>query len=106
MRLQAQFMMEDDASFQLARQFEEEERAQIAAFEALQRVEKENAPFDCPICTDPHPRGNLAKIDSCPPECAICRGCLLQHIKAQVEQARWPIFCPTCPSNSPTRGGE
>jgi Zn finger protein HypA/HybF involved in hydrogenase expression len=98
--------MEDDASYKLARQIEEEELAQIAAFEALQRAEKENAPFDCPICADTFPRGSQVKIESCGPDCAICRGCLLGHVKAQVEQARWPIFCPTCPNTAPRRGGE
>jgi hypothetical protein len=106
LRLQAQFTLEDDASYRLAKQMEEEDQARIAEFEALQRVEKENAPFECPICAETYPRGNLVKIESCGQECAICRDCLLNHVKAQVEQARWPIFCPTCPSTAPRRGGE
>jgi hypothetical protein len=106
LRLQAQFTLEDDASYRLAKQMEEEDQARIAEFEALQRVEKENAPFECPICAETYPRGNLVKIESCGQECAICRDCLLNHVKAQVEQARWPIFCPTCPNTAPKRGGE
>lgn len=106
LRLQAQFTEEGDASWELARRLDAEERAQVAEFEVLQRAEKENAPFDCPICTDTLPRGNLVKIESCAQACAVCRECLLQHIKAQVEQARWPIFCPICPRDSPRRGGE
>jgi hypothetical protein len=31
---------------------------------------------------------------------------MLQHVKSQVEEAHWPIFCPMCPPQEEHRGSE
>jgi hypothetical protein len=104
LRLQAQFAEEEQASFRLAQQLEEQERTEVDAFKRLQQQELRNQPFDCSICTDTYPVGDAVSMEQC--KHALCRGCVLQHIKSQVTQARWPIFCPMCPNNNPRRGGE
>jgi hypothetical protein len=104
LRLQAQLTAEEDMSYQLAKQLEEEEMAQIAAFEALQRTEVIHQPFDCPICTDTLPPSDLIVVDGC--RHSLCRGCVLAHVKAQITQALWPIFCPMCPNTVKKRGGQ
>jgi len=38
--------------------------------------------------------GNVAKVDECGHE--ICRDCMKNHIKAELDHKRWPILCPLC----------
>ncbi|CAG8719070.1 13325_t:CDS:2, partial [Acaulospora colombiana] len=101
-RLQAQFNEEYEASMRLAQQMEEEDKAQIAAWEALKQRELANQPFECTICTDMYPPSDSVKVDGCGH--TMCRGCLLNHVKAQISGARWPIFCPMCQPNAEKRG--
>ncbi|KAG8836281.1 Protein M3 [Serendipita sp. 399] len=94
---------QDDPSIILARQLEEQDRAEAAAFQQLQRTEHGTQPFYCDIDSDWHPPGDKVMIEQCQHE--MCRNCLLSHIKAQVSDARWPIYCPLCPPNGRGRRG-
>ncbi|PVF96269.1 hypothetical protein CPB86DRAFT_762494 [Serendipita vermifera] len=101
-RLQAQFNEEYEASMRLAQQLEEDDKAQIAAWEALRQKELVHQPFECTICTDMYPPSDSVKVDGC--RHTLCRGCLLSHVKAQISEARWPIFCPMCQPDAQRRG--
>jgi hypothetical protein len=103
-RLQAQFNDEFEASMRLAQQMEEEEKAQAAAWEALKQKELAHQPFECTICTDMYPPSDSVKVDTCGH--TMCRSCLLNHTKAQISGARWPIFCPMCQPDAQRRGGK
>ncbi|KAG8823252.1 hypothetical protein FRC19_004312 [Serendipita sp. 401] len=102
MLLQAQFD-QSDPSVILARQLEEQDRAEAAAFQKLQQAEQASLPFYCDLDADYHPQGDKVMIEQCQHE--MCRGCLLKHIKTQVNDARWPIYCPLCPANGRGRRG-
>lgn len=103
LRLQAQLQEEEDMSYMLAKQIEEEEKAAAAAFEQLQKTEAAFQPFDCPICADTLPPEDLIVVETCRHE--LCRACVLNHVKAQITQNSWPIFCPMCPNTVKRRGG-
>jgi len=50
--------------------------------------------FECCICMDEMPVDSIARIDSCGH--TFCRDCLRGHVKARLEERRFPILCPTC----------
>lgn len=102
--LQAQLTAEDEASLLLVQQLEEEEKSQLAAYELLKRTEAEFQPFDCPICVETLPPSDLIIVQGCNHK--LCRGCVLGHVKAQVQQNLWPIWCPMCPNTQQRRGSK
>jgi hypothetical protein len=50
--------------------------------------------FECCICMDEMPEDSIARIDSCGH--TFCRDCLRGHVKARLEERKFPILCPTC----------
>ena len=104
LRLQAQFDREEELSRELAMRIQEIDRTEAEVFADLQRREIRNQPFDCDLCAETCPASDLAIIEGC--EHATCRNCLLLHVKAQISEARWPIWCPMCPAGQKKRGGK
>jgi hypothetical protein len=91
---------EEERSLQYARQLAMEEENEIMEFEALKEANKS---FDCPICAEEYHVGFIIRVDRCNHE--VCRECVLNHVRTQVEEAHWPIFCPMCPGTLEKRGG-
>lgn len=50
--------------------------------------------FECCICMDEMPVDSIARIDSCGHN--FCRDCLRGHVKARLEERKFPILCPSC----------
>ncbi|KAG8830300.1 hypothetical protein FRC18_008305 [Serendipita sp. 400] len=92
-------LADDEASRLLAMAIAEEEENRLLEFQRLQEAYKT---FDCPICGDTFDHGDAAQAERC--EHVVCRGCMLGHIKAQIEEAHWPIFCGMCTSDLANRG--
>jgi hypothetical protein len=57
------------------------------------------ASFSCPICMDEHPMHNTVELDC---NHQICRDCIRGHIRAKIEERRFPVFCPSCMGNRHT----
>ena len=66
------------------------------------------APFDCPICSDSHPRSDAFVVSSCRPLSddgneveadahTICRDCARTYIIGEVGRQQLPVRCPLCP---------
>ncbi|KAJ8594920.1 hypothetical protein M405DRAFT_691170, partial [Rhizopogon salebrosus TDB-379] len=49
--------------------------------------------FSCAICMDKHPMDNTVELDC---DHQICRDCIRGHIRAKIEERRFPVFCPSC----------
>jgi|ERR1700722_3046872 len=50
--------------------------------------------FDCNICMESHPEGDVARIDGCAHE--FCRSCIRSHISSKLKDRLFPILCPSC----------
>jgi Zinc finger, C3HC4 type (RING finger) len=98
-RLQA-LMEEEERSLQYARQLAIEDDRAIKDFEALKEA---NRSFECPICAEEYHEGFVIHVERCNHD--VCRECVLNHVRTQVEEAHWPIFCPMCPGTLEKRGG-
>lgn len=99
-KLQAR-LAEEEASLAYARQLEAEE---LEATRALEDLKQANKSFECPVCVEEYHESFLAKAERC--DHVVCRECMLSHVKSQIEEMHWPIFCPMCPSSEDKRGGE
>lgn len=102
LRLQAQIDQEEALSLELIMAMQEIDRAEAEALAELQRREIPNQPFDCPLCAETCPVSDLTIVEECKHQ--TCRDCLLKHVKAQISEARWPIWCPQCPPGQQKRG--
>lgn len=91
----------DEQSLAQARRMAMEEEEQVRQFQQLQETYKY---FECGVCSDEYEDGDGARAHGC--EHVVCRGCMLGQVNAQVEQRHWPVFCPLCPADAASRGGE
>jgi hypothetical protein len=91
-----------DESLRLAKQLAEEDAVEKKWFDDLKEA---NKPFECPICAaDDIHEGYTSKAERC--DHIVCRDCMINHIKSQIEAAHWPIFCPMCGPDQANRGSE
>lgn len=100
-RIARELAEQEEKSLDLVRQLAAAEDEERAEFEALRHA---NQTFDCGICADTYHEGFKAQAEPCKHE--VCRECMLQHVKSQVEETHWPIFCPMCPPQEEKRGSE
>jgi hypothetical protein len=77
-------------SLELARQLEEEERANAELITSLSNQKK----FECGVCMDEYPLDDVARVDGC--EHHFCRGCFKAYIASQLNDGAFPILCPVC----------
>ena len=104
--LQAQLESER-ASYDLARQLQAQEDATVREHQQLVQEAARVKLFECVVCMEEYPDGYSAPIKSCGH--ALCRTCMREHVQSQVDQAAWPVRCPTCvadASRTEQQGGE
>lgn len=104
--LQAQLESER-ASYDLARQLQAQEDATVREHQQLVQEAARVKLFECVVCMEEYPEGYSAPIRSCGH--ALCRTCMREHVQSQVDQAAWPVRCPTCvadASRTEQQGGE
>ena len=91
--LQAQLDSER-ASYDLARQLQAQDDVTVQEHRQLVREAARIKVFDCVICMEKFPEDYAAPVRSCGH--VICRTCMREHVQSQVDQAIWPVSCPTC----------
>ena len=104
--LQAQIDSER-ASYELARQLQAQEEAVHQEHQRLVQEAARVKLFDCAVCIEKYPEDYSAPIRSCGH--VLCRECMKEHVKSQVNQALWPVRCPMCVadhSRTEDHGGE
>lgn len=94
------------ASYDLARQLQEQEDVTVQEHRQLVREAARVKVFDCVICMEKYTEDYSAPVRGCGH--ALCRTCMKEHVQSQVDQAVWPIRCPTCVADPRTdrHGGE
>lgn len=100
LRLQA-LQEQEELSLRYAQQLAMEEEEEMKEFEALKEANKS---FECPLCIEEYHESFMVRVEPC--DHVVCRDCVLQHVKAQVEETHWPIFCPMCPGTLERRGSK
>ena len=95
------------ASYDLARQLQAQEDAMFLEHRRLIREAARVEVFDCVICMETYREDFSAPVRSCGH--VLCRTCMREHVKSQVDQAIWPVPCPMCVadhSRTAEHGGE
>ncbi|KAL1762826.1 hypothetical protein FB107DRAFT_198398 [Schizophyllum commune] len=57
--------------------------------------------FTCSVCMDQHPETDIARIRMC--NHALCRECMRGYILTKIRERVFPMRCPICPTEQPTR---
>ena len=57
--------------------------------------------FTCSVCMDQHPETDVARIRMC--NHALCRECMRGYILTKIRERVFPMRCPICPTEQPTR---
>ena len=82
--------MNQQKSLELARQLEDEDRANADLIASLSNQKK----FECGVCMDEYPLDDVTRVDGC--EHQFCRGCFKAYLASRLSDGAFPILCPTC----------
>lgn len=104
--LNDQMLRDMQVAAEIQRELDRESDALMRQHELL--IANSQQIFDCRVCMEMCPEDIMATLVGC--EHVFCRECLLGHVKAGLEENKFPIVCPVCATEGDRpkhrRGGE
>lgn len=87
-------MGDDDLAFALAQQrIYDEESARLKAERSL-LGRSGLGTFECSVCFEKFSEEFVAKVSRCDHQ--FCRDCIRRYVETELEERKYPIFCPLC----------